>query len=420
MRISLPYGNEKIEFDVLDSRIIKIISPTDIGAVSDPSQEVWGAIESPINSSSLVDAVHKGDKVSIVCDDITRATPTETLIPPVLSALKSAGVKKDSIQLIIALGTHRKMTDSEMKEKYGEEILEEYKVVNHMYDDHNELSEKGEIRKGLPIWINKRYLESTFRITVGNIIPHMNAGWSGGAKSLLPGLAGEETVGLMHIESARTVPNALGMAENPTRKIIDAYAEGVGLNMIINTVLNREREIVKVFAGHYVNAHRTGIAESKRIYEVNVPELADIVISSSHPADIEFWQGEKGLFSADLAVKDNGGIILVTPCPEGVSVKHPKWIDILAHEPAEIEEMIQRDEVGDLVAAGLGLSLAKIREPHKICIVSAGISRRDAEKMHFEKFSTVEEALSHLTQVYGKDSKISIMTHGGDIYPTIA
>lgn len=419
MKVTLPYGSQVIEFDVPENRLLNVISPRSISAADDSSLLVKKALEAPIQSERLVDAVHRSDKVSIVCDDVTRKTPVKTLLPFILSSLKSSGVKRDSIRIIVALGTHRKMTESEMKEKYGEEVLEEYEVVNHMYDDSSELVKKGEIKSGIPVWINKRYLESTFRIAVGNIIPHMNAGWSGGAKILLPGLAGEETVGSMHIESARTIPNALGLAENPAREIIDTYAGKVGLNMIVNTVLNREGDIVNVLAGHYVSAHRKGINESRKIYEVSVPSLADIVISSSYPADLEFWQGEKGLFSADLAVKENGGIILVTPCPEGVSVNHPEWVEILDHTPDEIEELIRRREVEDLVAAGLALSLAKIREPHNICIVSDGISYKEAEKMRFQKFSTVEEALSHLTQIYGKDSMISILTHGGDIYPKL-
>lgn len=420
MKVTLPYGSQVIEFDVPEKRLIKIISPRSVPPADDSSLAVKKSLEGPVQSERLVDAVHKGDKVSIVCDDITRKTPVKTLLPHVLSSLKSAGLKKDSIQIIVALGTHRKMTESEMKEKYGEEVLENYEVVNHMYDDPGELVKRGEIKHGIPVWINKRYLESTFRIAVGNIIPHMNAGWSGGAKILLPGLAGEETVGLMHIESARTIPNALGLAENPAREIIEAYAGKVGLNMIVNTVLNREGDIVKVLTGHYVSAHREGINESRKVYEVTVPELADIVISSSYPADIEFWQGEKGLFSADLAVKENGGIILATPCPEGVSVNHPDWIEMLDHTPGEIEDLIRQGEANDLVAAGLALSLAKIREPHNICLVSDGISYKEAEKMRFKKFSTVDEALSHLTQIYGKDSKISVITHGGDIYPKLS
>jgi len=419
LKVTLPYGSGKVEFEVPEGRLLEVISPSNVPASDNPNLAVKKALENPVQSERLVDAVHESDKVSIVCDDITRKTPVKALLPPILSSLKSAGVKKDSIQIIVALGTHRKMSESEMKEKYGEEVLENYEVVNHMYDDPGELVEKGRIKRGIPVWINKRYLESTFRIAVGNIIPHMNAGWSGGAKILLPGLAGEETVGLMHVESARTVPNALGLAENPTREILDAYAGEVGLNMIVNTVLNRDGDVVNVLAGHYVSAHRKGITESRKVYEVTVPELADIVISSSYPADMEFWQGEKGLFSADLAVKENGGIILVTPCPEGVSVNHPEWVEILDHTPGEIEELIRRREVEDLVAAGLALSLAKIREPHNICLVSHGISYKEAEKMRFQKFSTVEEALSHLTRIYGKDSKISVITHGGDIYPKL-
>jgi nickel-dependent lactate racemase len=251
----------------------------------------------------------------------------------------------------------------------------------------------------------------------GNLVPHYNAGWGAGAKILLPGLAGEETVGRMHVYSAMTTPNGLGMQENPTRKLIESFAQKVGISLLVNTAVTKNEEVVKVFAGHFVEAHRKGVDFARRIYGVRTPRLADITISSSYPADIDYWQGLKGLFSADLATKIGGGIIELTPCPEGISPMHPKWIEYLQYGKQELKEMYRVGDVEDLVALALSLNIAYVKERHPVCIVSDGISEKDAAKIGFVKFKTVEEALEFLSKRQGDESKINILTHGGETYP---
>jgi len=209
------------------------------------------------------------------------------------------------------------------------------------------------------------------------------------------------------------------MDENPTRRLIDAFAEKVKIHLLINSVVTRHGEIIGVYTGHFIKAHRRGIEHAKQVYSVPAKGLADITISSSHPADIEYWQGLKGLFSADLATRVDGGIVEATPCPEGVSVMHPKWIEYLQHGTEELKEMYQAGKIEDFVALGLALNVAHVREKHPVCIFSRGISDKQAEKMGFQKFGSVQEALDMLTRRYGSGSKINVLTDGGETYPVL-
>lgn len=420
MRIELPYGRSKIECDVEDKRLAGLISPNEISGAPNPRMEIEAALKNPVDSRPIDGLSLKGKRIAIAIDDITRVTPTQVILPPILESLERAGARKDDIKLIAALGTHRRMTEQEMKEKYGPQVVEEYNVINHSFDEESELEYLGRAQDSdMPIYINKEYLKTDFRIATGNLVPHFNAGWGGGAKILLPGLAGEETVGRMHAYSAITTPNALGMVESPTRRLIETFGERVGIHLLVNTAINRNGRIVKVFAGHFIKAHRTGVSFAKRIYGVQATRLADITISSSYPADIEFWQGQKGLFSADLVTRVGGGIILVTPCREGIATMHPEYIHYLQHTTNELMEMYKTEGIENLVAFGPALNVAHLRDRHFVCIVSDGISEEESKKMGFRKFKNVEEAVQHLSRIYGPDSKINVLTHAGETYPIL-
>jgi nickel-dependent lactate racemase len=420
MLVKVPYGKSEVEFQIDETRLMGIISPSEVAPSANPDLEVERALKTPIDGPTIGELSRGGKTVAIAVDDVTRVTPTYALLKPMLRLLKDAGVRRQDIKIIVALGSHRAMTVQEKKEKYGADVVEEYGVIDHAFDDESELRYLGEVAGDLPVWINKEYLKADVRIATGSILPHQNAGWGAGAKILLPGLAGEETIGRMHVHSATTKPNALGMDENPTRQLIDTLAAKVGIQLVVNTVVTRRREIAKVLAGHFVKAHRRGIDFAKSIYSVKTSGLADITISSSHPADIfDYWQALKGLFSADLATKPAGGIIELAPCPEGISATHPRWIQYLQHTTKELREMYKAGEVEDLVALGLALNVVYVREKHPVCLVSDGVSDRDAAKMRFTKFDSVKEALQFLSSRYGSDSSINVLTHGGETYPIL-
>lgn len=420
MLVKLPYGTSELEFDLNSDRVLGLILPSEITPAANPASVVERALATPLGGPTIDELAPRGKTVAIAVDDVTRTTPTHLLLPKLLLALQNAGVRKDQITLFIALGTHRPMTEAEIKEKYGPAVVEEYTFRNHDFHDHSQLTYMEDVAGDVPVWINTEFLKSDLRIVTGNIIPHFNAGWAAGAKILLPGLAGEETVGRMHVHSALTTPNGLGIEENPTRQLIDAFGERVKIHLLLNSVITRHKEIVEVYAGHFKTAHRRGIAHAKSVYRVPIQGLADITVSSSYPCDIDYWQGLKGLFSADLATKVGGGIVAVTPCPEGVSAMHPMWLEYLQHGTTELKEMYQSGAIEDYVALGLALNVAHIREKHPVCLVSHGISDKAAEKMGFQKFDCVDDALQALTRRYGVDSTVNILTHGGETYPQLA
>ncbi|WP_455364215.1 nickel-dependent lactate racemase family protein [[Eubacterium] cellulosolvens] len=419
MNVQIPYGKDIVNFQVDEDRLLHIISPTEVAPAENPTLEVEKALKAPIDGPTIREISPKGKTIAIAVDDITRVTPTHILLPPILKSLQEAGAKKEDIKVIAALGTHRPMTEDEMRQKYGVEIMEEYNVVNHAFNEESALKYMGTIAGKVPVWINKEYIESDIRIVTGNLIPHFNAGWGGGAKILLPGLAGEETVGHMHVHSAITTPNGVGMEENPTRQLIDAFAEKVGIHLLVNSVITRKREIVKAFAGHFKKAHRRGVKFAKKIYGIKISRQSDITITSSHPADIEFWQGEKGLFSADLATRIEGGIIELTPCPEGLAVMHPRWSDYLSCDSEELNQMYKEGGVEDLIALGIAMNVVYVRERHPIYMISDGIPETEMEKMKFKKFSDLEEASDAMFQLCGTRSKINILTYGGETYPIV-
>ncbi len=419
MKLEVPYGQTFLDFEVAEKRVLSVISPREVASSLNPLQVVERALENPIESSTIESLSPKDKKIAIVVDDISRMTPTETLLRPILGVLHGEGAKKEDIKIIVALGTHRPMTMREMKDKYGWQIVEQYEVINHSFKDESELQFVDHVVGKIPIWINKEYAKSDLRIATGNIVPHYNAGWGAGAKILLPGLAGEETVGRMHVYSAATTPNGLGMDDNPTRLLIDTFAKRIGIDFLVNTVTTKSGQIAKVFAGDLVKAHRSGVASAREIYGAKLSGLASITISSSYPADIDYWQGLKGLFSADLATEPGGGIIEVTPCPEGLSPMHPKWIDYLQHNTTELKEMYEARDVDDMVALGLALNIAHVRERHTVCIVSDGISTKESEKIGFQKFDNIDEALGHLSRLLGQESKVNVLTHGGETYPVV-
>jgi len=419
VKLKVPFGQTSVEFEIDQRRVMNVISPREATPSPDPLLEVERALKNPIGAPRMEALSPRGKKVAIVVDDMSRMTSTSTLLQSILGVLHKESVRKEDVKILIALGTHRPMTTKEMRGKYGDQVVEQYDVINHSFNDESGLQLVDYVAGDIPIWINKEYLKSDLRIVTGNIVPHYNAGWGAGAKILLPGLAGEETVGRMHVHSATTTPNGLGMDENPTRLLIDTFAQRVGIDFLVNTVSTKHGKIAKVFAGHFVEAHRCGVTLAHDIHGVQTSGLSDITISSSYPADMDYWQGLKGLFSADLATKLGGGIIELTPCPEGLSPTHPKWIEYLQYSTRELKEMYAAGNVEDLVALGLALNVAHVKERHPVCIVSDGISSKQATKIGFEKFRNVDDALEYLSRLYGPESKVNILTHGGETYPIL-
>lgn len=349
-------------------------------------------------------------------DDYTRPTPTRSILPLILDRLNEARISDDQIVIVVALGTHRPMIEEEFSQKFGEEVIKRIQVKNHDFRDYGSLVSAGHMPDGAPIIVNKEVYEAELKIGIGNVVPHHACGWAGGAKIVLPGISGEETVASMHIFSAKTRRSYLGILENPVRKMMEETARIIKFDTVFNTVLNRQGGILEAFFGNIAQAFRQGVTAAQRVYCVETPALADIVLASSHPYDIDFWQAHKTLYSADMTVKDGGTIVVVAPCPEGISKTHKELLSIGGLEPEEIEARLQAGEVKDRSTAAQGLAWGQIRSRAKVILVSDGISSRDAKRIGFEHCKKVEEALEIGFQRHGRKAKVTVLT-GADILP---
>lgn len=415
MLIKVPYGDDFVQFNVEKERLIGIFDPPEVSPAADENLEIEGAIANPVGSPSLADLMKKGRSLAIAVDDVTRPTPCSKILPPLLSRAKRAGIRRENVKIIAALGTHRNMAEKELKEKCGPEIFEDYQVINHSFDDQDEL--KFLQTRKIPIWINRHFLKADLKIGIGYVVPHCNAGWSGGSKIVLPGLSGAETVAQMHLHGANNVGSVLGKTENPLRALIDFCAKKVGLHSVFNVVL-KGSSIVKSFYGDPIKAHREGVIKAKEAYGVRMPCKADITVSTAYPFDkFDFWQADRAVASADLTTRDGGAIVVVAPFSEGVSATHPEFGKLLPYAPKEINEMIRRDEVEDLAAAAGAIHLTTFRLKKKICIVSDGIGCKKAERLGFLGFKTVEEALEMISHQIKPSKRIAILSQGGIVLP---
>ncbi len=420
VRVELPYGKSRIEVRIPERNLIGVYSPKDVRPVADIREQVIRALANPIGSRKLRELARGARKAVIVADDNTRLTPTDKIIPVLLDEMNAAGVQDSQIAVIIALGTHRFMTPAEIREKFGVEVVRRVAIRNHDYRNEAELVDLGTTPNGTHVTVNREAFEADFKIGVGSIVPHHIPGYAGGAKIVQPGICGERTTAETHLLSVKARRSLLGVTDNPVREEVNAIARRVGLNTILNTVLNRNGEVIEAFFGDVVEAFNEGVKLSQKVYATEIPEEADIVLSSSHPCDIEFWQAHKTLYPSDLAVREGGIVIVVTPCPEGVAMTHRDILEVTPHGSSGIREMVSCGQLQDEVAAALAIAWAQVKERESVYLVSGGICTEDAGKLGFTRFETVQDALDAALRKKGDRARITVLTHAPDMLPVIA
>ena len=421
MQVTLPYGKEKIVTpEIPDKNIYFLIDRGEVPALKNPGEDIGRELRNPIGSPPLSEMVKPKDRVVILGDDMTRPTPQDIIIPVLLNELNAAGVPDENIEVIIALGTHRYMNEREIRGKYGDEVVERVPVINHDYKDLKNLVDMGKTESGIPISVNKKVYDADFVIGVGNIVPHCYAGWGGGGKIIQPGISGEETTAMTHIMAGRVRPvsKLIGRLDHKVKEEIDAVALKAGLNLIVNTVLNQEDKIAHVVVGDPVKAFREGVKAAEKIYCPAVPGQADIVIVSSYPADIDFWQAAKPLDYASVAVKKGGTIILVTPCPDKISPMHPIFRERATLGYDENLRAIESRELDDPVVGGALLLHAQMLERAEVICYSDGLTEDDKAALGFQHASTMNEAVEMAFKSQGRDAKVGVLKCG-EILPMI-
>ena len=419
MQVTLPYGAENIPVSIPAVNLIGVFSPNAVEAVDDMKAEILRALRHPIGSAPLAELVRGKEKIILVADDNTRLTPTHVIIPVILDELNAAGIRDEQVTVVIALGTHRFMTEPEILEKFGEETVRRVTIKNHPYKEADSLVDLGQTPNGTYIAINKEVYEADFKLGIGSIVPHHIPGFAGGAKIVQPGISGEKTTAQTHLLSVQAPRSYLGILENPVRQELDDIARRIGLHTIFNTVLNRHGEVVRGFFGDVAAAFRAGVEVARTVYAVELPQEADIVLAGSHPCDIEFWQAHKTLYPADRAVRAGGIIILTTPCYEGVAKTHADMVEFAGQTPDEVRQKMLRGEIHDEVAAALAIAWGQVRQRATVYFVSGGVTPAEARKLSFVPFNSIQDALDHALATLGPAAQVTVLTHAPDMLPII-
>jgi nickel-dependent lactate racemase len=309
-----------------------------------------------------------------------------------------------------------------MEEKLGAGIVARYPVHNHDWMNPDVLKFMGTTRQGVEVWINKKVAEADLVIGLGRIMPIEVCGFTGGGKILVPGVCGKKTNDDMHWTRMDMDGSLIiGKRDNPVRESIDSLARKAGLDFIVNVIMDREKRIRHVVTGDMVEAHRRGAELSMEQHAVYLEKEADIIVADSYPFDIEFWQANKALDQASLAVREGGVLILVTPCTEGFSRTHGK--DILEYGYRSIPEIRQLVESGRINAKVVGVHMAQVshvaRERAKVILVTDGISAEDVRRVGLEYADSPDEALRIAFGIVGGKAKIAVLNGAAEMLPII-
>lgn len=415
--IELPYGQETLRAIVPARNLVGVYTPQPVPVCTDLEAEIAHALGTPLGTPPLRALVHRGERVVILIDDHTRATPTARILPPVLEEILRAGVRENDITILIAHGTHRLSTDEEVQVKVGAEIARRFRVQQHQCTDEQNQAYVGLTRWGTPVWVNRTVLEADRRVGIGHIGPSPYAGYSGGYKLILPGVAALDTINANHA----LVPLGFrrpGRVDVPCRLDIDEAGRMVGLDFVVDVVLCRDERVARAFAGAPEMVFQNGVMLAQTAYEVAVPDI-DIAITAGYPYDLDLYQAVRAVEYADAVVRSGGSILLVAACPDGVG--GDDFYRLMADSSKRPDDFL-RDVVrrnGMVTFAVLGYALARIKAEKRLYIVTNGIPPADLEAMGITPLPSLQVGVDHLLREYGSEARVAVFPVGSSTIPTL-
>jgi nickel-dependent lactate racemase len=384
------------------------------------------ALENPIGTGRLEDLLKPDHSVVIMVDDITRPTPAASILPFILQRIEKAGIPNQAVRIFMAIGTHRPMTEEELRVKLGDGVRERYRVINRDYRE-GDFVDLGQTESGTPIEIDREVIEADFRIAVGNVVPHISAGWGGGSKMILPGVCSRKTTDMMHLMACIVQPvlEVIGTRDNRPRAEMDAIAAKVGLDFIINTVMDEAQNMLGVFAGHFIEAHRQATEMAEQVMVIPIPAQADILIVSASPCHFDYWQGIKPYTYCHRAVREGGVIIFLLDGTEGLCGDAPSHEEtVRKYLLCSFEDQkaaVQRGEVEDLVGLNVPMYHATVRHRvKKTMCVTNHLSPEDVHALGFDAAPNVQAALERAYGMVGRDAKVGIIPFGGETLVRVA
>lgn len=420
MKILLAYGKTGHSIELDDSWNVQVIEPHYIPGLPDPLAALQQALQAPIALPPLAEVVQAGQKVGIIVNDLTRPTPNPLILRALFSAL--AHISKEDITLFVALGTHRSNTPEELRVMLGEEALSYRIIQNDSFDPTTQVN-IGKTRRGNEIWLNRQLMACPVKILTGFIEPHFFAGFSGGGKAVMPGMAGLRTILQNHCYTHMADPRATwGVTRgNPVWEEVREVAHRAGASFLLNVALNREKAITAVFAGELDAAHAEGTAFVRQTAMQPVGDPFDIVVAtnSGYPLDLNLYQAVKGMSAAAQVIKPGGAIIAVSQCWDGIP-SHGLFGKLLkqAGSPQKVLQTVSQPGFLELDQWQAQV-LAQIQLKAEVYVYAGGLSEAQIKDALLIPTQSVEATLRQLLARYGSRARIAVLPEGPQTVPYI-
>lgn len=418
LRVELAYGDGRLPLDLPEGRST-VITPTFRSALPSPGSAIRDALKSPINARPLREIARKGQSVAISVCDVTRAQPRQLMVQAILEELEGV-VRPEDVTILIATGTHRANTDTEIRSMLGDEIVSACRVVNHVARDESVLVDLGTVGNGVPVKLNREWTGADLRITTGFVEPHFFAGFSGGPKMVAPGLAGIDTVLTLHDAARIGHPDATwGVIDgNPVHDDVRAIARVAPPDFSMDVVLNSDQEVTGVYAGELFAMHAAACTQARLDSMQPVANPFDLVVTSNsgYPLDQNLYQAVKGMSAAARVVKTGGMIVCASECRDGIP-DHGSYSEILSSrsDPASLMQMIESPGYSEPDQWQVQIQ-AKIQMQARVLVKADRLSDEQLKAAHFEAIDNIQTAIDAADE----DATICVLPEGPQTIPYVS
>ena len=419
MRVRLAYGTTGLDIDV-DPVLTTIVEPVHHEAAADQRAVLQAALRRPVAGPPLRERVKPGQRIAISACDGTRPQPRHLMIPAILEELDGIA-RLDDIVILVATGTHRGNDPGELRQMFGDAVVDSVRIINHDARAPAELAFAGTYGNGVPVWLNRAWLDADARITTGFVEPHFFAGFSGGPKLVAPGLAGLETVLVLHDAARIGDPRATwGVTEgNPVHDDVRAIAAGTGVTFALDVILNRDKDIVAAFGGDLLPMHAAACAAAKLAAMRPVPAPFDVVVTtnSGFPLDQNLYQAVKGMSAARQIVRPGGTIVCAAECRDGFP-DHGSYRQVLASAPspqALLDGIRSRTRtVPDQWQVQIQ---AQIQAANRVVMHTSYLSDAELAGAHLEQTPDISATIADTLAAAGPGARLCVLPEGPQTIP---
>lgn len=426
VEVQISYGKSHIPVLIPEENLLDVVKMPKIPDAENEVEAIIKALRNPIGTPPLSQLAAPGQKVAIVVDDITRPTPTKKLMDPIVKELEAIGIADEDVTVIFSTGSHRPHTMEEKAELLGKEYLSRFLAIDHDANDMTNMVNLGKTKRGTPVEVSKYLMEADLKILTGLIKPHSYAGYSGGGKSILPGVCSMNTIIANHDYDSTLHENALlGQIEgNPMRDDIEEAASLIHNCFMVNTILTSEKKIAAVVAGDIIKGHRAGADILDTWVKMPTKGPGDIIVAGcSYPTSISLYQAANAISTClripAPIVRDGGTVIVTAPCEDGIGSDGAFYRLVSeAHSPQEVLEKLQQPGffIHDQWAAQSYCGdLAKVN----FILVSETLDEVILNKMLASYASSVQEALDSTILKCGSKSKVIVVQDASSVIPVL-